>query len=165
MKDKFKVDKILRSSSNGNDSSLLRKVRVHRYWYIFSLSNTRTHTHTHTQARKILNMEVTSVVVTPPRVLDMMMEHEHGQERQQSRRHVISTRTSSSSSITPADALRELRKLVHENERRGAVIKRLDTRYVELSNKLYKIVRVVRAWTRMSLTSLIRIIRISLELK
>ena len=159
LSDKFKVDKILRSSSNGNDSPLLKKVKPHS-----DIRVSPQLTSNNTQARKMLNMEVTSVVVTPPRVLDMI---EHEQDLQQPRKHVVPTRrtTKSSSSITPADALRELRKLVHENERRGAVIKRLDTRYVELSNKLYKIVRVVRAWTRMSLTSLIRIIRISLELK
>ena len=134
LSDKFKVDKILRSSSNGNDSPLLKKVT-----WVCSLGHsciTSTYIE-RTQARKMLNMEVTSVVVTPPRVLDMI---EHEQELQQPRRHVVPTRrTTKSSSITPADALRELRKLVHENERRGAVIGRLDTRYVELSNKLYKI--------------------------
>ena len=138
LSDKFKVDKILRSSSNGNDSPLLKKVKPHS-----DIRVSPQLTSNNTQARKMLNMEVTSVVVTPPRVLDMI---EHEQElQQQPRRHVVPTRrtTKSSSSITPADVLRELRKLVHENERRGAVIGRLDTRYVELSNKLYKIVRCV----------------------
>ena len=92
------------------------------------------------KARKILNMEVMSVVVTPPRVLDMMTERRRVVQKSRRRRRTTST-TTTDATATPTDALRDLRKIVNENERRRAALKRLDTRYVELSKKLYTIVQ------------------------
>ena len=93
------------------------------------------------KARKILNMEVMSVVVTPPRVLDMMTERRRVVQKSRRRRRTTSTTTTTDATATPTDALRDLRKIVNENERRRAALKRLDTRYVELSKKLYTIVQ------------------------